>query len=880
MKLFQGRRHLVVSVFCAVQVVRAAAGVSSGERYALENPWLRISGTGGRIDTVQVDPEGQGRHRGRWMTSFGVGECHLTSASLFRWTADGNTLRLRQVPVAVERRREIPEQKTAVPLWPGGRLGQRFRSEWQALTRIGGVFPTWNSSTSGFTLALRRGGPEGEVLVRKSFENVRDAAEQFLELDPPLPPGVYHLEMSDPVGTPGWHSAPRAHSGHGRVEQEETAFLRTPLGDEAIPADFHLVAHGYDVATADWDLSLDGSRLRWEILSTTAPQAQFAMPWIRDGYDTTSPERIVFSHFLTETGLYRPVHQFKRRSLEQANTGRWLEMNARDGFRLRFHYPGAGKAVWTMKAEEMDLRFPDSRMEMEVLAPQDSLPDSFPAFYSSDPELDGVLNQFLYSHGFNFGTDTFPDWKEWQSRILAWSKNPQKEQEAGHLAQGYVIDEEGYVHTWGENRGWPFPHKDEDGDGRNDYDTRHFTTNPCFVLGCANHALWSRNPEFVRAVLPRTRRAMEFMLTRLGGENGLLTITAPGHEGRHLGIGSNYWDILPFGHKDAFTNTYFYASLGAMAELEELAAALEVGAEENGSGRSPEFYRQLQDRVRDKYQKTFWDEEAGRFIGCVDADGARHDYGFTFLNTEAAAYGLATPAMVRRIYRWMEEEPTASGQADTYSRWIFAPRSSTIFNPPHGVYNLSPHLPDSPKGSWWHFGWRGTDYEVQCQSGGAILYTSYYDVMARARHLGADNAWQRFRAVLDRYALPDHLSGGSPLFLGEQTQHGPNSGNVGVEGEFPESGLVPSSFLYAFLGLEPKAEGLRIRPNLPAQLEWGGVKHLSFGGRTWDIRVANGRVSARSTDEGEPLSVEQDLNPTQELLLRPDGTAEVRESRR
>ena len=32
--------------------------------------------------------------------------------------------------------------------------------------------------------------------------------------------------------------------------------------------------------------------------------------------------------------------------------------------------------------------------------------------------------------------------------------------------------------------------------------------------------------------------------------------------------GNNYWDILPFGHLDAYANCVFYASLEAMQEME------------------------------------------------------------------------------------------------------------------------------------------------------------------------------------------------------------------------------------------------------------------------------------------------------------------------
>jgi len=39
--------------------------------------------------------------------------------------------------------------------------------------------------------------------------------------------------------------------------------------------------------------------------------------------------------------------------------------------------------------------------------------------------------------------------------------------------------------------------------------------------------------------------------------------------------------------------------------------------------------------VKVEGNRLFWNDETGRFVACVDADGKKHDYGFTFLNCEA-----------------------------------------------------------------------------------------------------------------------------------------------------------------------------------------------------------------------------------------------------
>jgi glycogen debranching enzyme len=69
---------------------------------------------------------------------------------------------------------------------------------------------------------------------------------------------------------------------------------------------------------------------------------------------------------------------------------------------------------------------------------------------------------------------------------------------------------------------------------------------------------------------------------------------------------------------DAYINAYFYASLLAMAEIEEFVGEHETARQ----------YRQLAVRTRERFNETFRDEEKGRFIGCIDVEGNRWDLGF------------------------------------------------------------------------------------------------------------------------------------------------------------------------------------------------------------------------------------------------------------
>src|SRR5690606_34718479 len=155
--------------------------------------------------------------------------------------------------------------------------------------------------------------------------------------------------------------------------------------------------------------------------------------------------------------------------------------------------------------------------------------------------------------------------------------------------------------------------------------------------------------------------------------------TWPGHEGRSgvldaggnkqvrvgEGIGSNYWDILPFGGEDALASIYVYDTLLDLAALEEqIARHPEWNIPGGADVFDPADLRQLAREMREYGQRRFWNSATGRF-GTVDLDGQMHDYGFTFLNNEAIYYDFASPEQARSIRAWIDGERIVEGDTST-----------------------------------------------------------------------------------------------------------------------------------------------------------------------------------------------------------------------
>ena len=152
-------------------------------------------------------------------------------------------------------------------------------------------------------------------------------------------------------------------------------------------------------------------------------------------------------------------------------------------------------------------------------------------------------------------------------------------------------------------------------------------------------------------------------------------------------------------------------------------------------------------KVKEQFNEVFWNEKTGRFTGCIAKDGTSQDYGFTFVNLEAMASGIATLEHARKIFEWLDGERTVYGDTskkeDIY-HFKVAPRANTL-----AAEAVNPSFWDD----WTMKVGPGTvgEYGTQIQNGGHIFYVSYYDLMSRLETLGITDAMTRMRVILDEF---------------------------------------------------------------------------------------------------------------------------------
>ncbi|MGN9787966.1 MGH1-like glycoside hydrolase domain-containing protein [Nonomuraea sp. ZG12] len=945
--------------------------------YQLENKFISLSGAYGKLTRFACDSTGSGQYEPTVFGSVFLGATDFFDAGFnngVTCTASDTALSLAGIQLPSTMNLQQRQLNSPVPLSAGQTLGQSFTATMYRFSRVGGQFPTWSSQNSALTMTLYVGTPETGLteIVSREVNPVQDNGWAYLDV-PDQPAGAYYLEISHRSGTPGWWSR----LGGTTVDVGGSAY-----NNRQVQADRTMTIEvaGFNVdGIASWDLKLSGRNLtmtydiQWQNEPRSDPGLTLNTSWLRDGYSVAAADGVLFNRFYGDRGDYMPAEQLKRRDAWTNPVSGSKAVTASGSGPYDLRITGTEPVLdGTMTAESMAMTLNSGSADteqaisrslaVEVQPHSDALPEVFPVFVASDQHRATQLSTFYWERALSYRFSGHAmDWADWEGRILDWTATAGSRAQADSLLSTQ-LEEDGYVWSWPDSPAWPFPDPTL-------FDARHFTSNAMYILGTWRYYSWTGDSEFLATMLPRVRRAMSFYLDSLDGKSGIVTITSPDHSGRDGSLASNYWDITSFGYQDAYLNAYFYGALEAMAQLEDHVGNATIADE----------LRSVRRQARQRYNQVFWNDAAGRYVQTIDADGVAHDYGSTYVNLEAASFGLPTKKQAARIFDWLDNghtelrdavvliesgglaptigaghslgqsftanaeftsvaarfptygkrgaaftmsfyqglpgetsvkiaeqrftdwsdgqvahidlpkqppgvyylevsqvtgtlawwssattvpgataysdgrpAPDAStrfvaalgdyveGPADIYSKWVFAPRSTTRRN------------------SYWFFLTHlTTPWGDEVQDGGAILYTSGFDVMARARYRSADDAWARMTTILDRWSEPDHICGGAPLFRGETSVGSPGGSSVGTDIPFPESGLAPASFLYAFIGIEAEPDALVITPNLPSELANAGVRHLRWRGRQLDLLVTRNTV----TLTGNGLAIKRRYKP-------------------
>lgn len=367
-----------------------------------------------------------------------------------------------------------------------------------------------------------------------------------------------------------------------------------------------------------------------------------------------------------------------------------------------------------------------------------------------------------------------------------------------------------------------------------------------------------------RTPLENARIAMNYQLNEMHGKEGILILDKDNYFGEyHQGNRENgqgkegynrpsaWFDVPRFGYKNSWLNVFYYGSLQAMANIEEM-----IG----DTSKSGYLKNEVMPKVKQSFNREFWNSQTGRYVSNIGTNGEKLDFGHTPINLMAIYWGLADESKTNSIMSWLNGDRIIPGDtstgADIY-HFQYASRANTkdlksTGSPYWWVMGFDPgghrgkKLNPSDPATWgWDVQPDGSgkaDFGNWEQNGGAFVSWSFEDVTNRASYISSDNSWQRFKAIVNNY----HRDG----FYREPWRCWTDGYHTGLL-SCPSNGIAGVTFIESFLGVSTKPDGLHIKPNLPSELNFAGVRNLVHWGDTYSIKVDRSVNSPQIKTVGE-----------------------------
>ena len=445
---------------------------------------------------------------------------------------------------------------------------------------------------------------------------------------------------------------------------------------------------------------------------------------------------------------------------------------------------------------------------------------------------------------------------------------------------------------------------------RSTFDTRHVNNNSLLISSLRQDYDYTGDMDYLKANITRARKAMNFYMQMYDADRHLNNQSyLVGHDSDKtssydsdrdaMSLGNGYWDISFMPRYDFQSNMYFHQALVDLAYLENVLEANGESVDKSlatvmtadrqfNRGTSPYNYdaeslssiandvlTELRKPINETDKTGFWNEETGRFVaGYAHAEDRWYDYGYTMWNMEAIYYGIASDEQATSIMDWISgkrivEKDKYGSQGEDIYYFEFAPRVNT--------YTVEDQDDLSMFTGFWADKKNVTYGEVQVQNGGAIMYTTFYDLMSRIQTYGADDAYNRLMAiknwykdVYDWYVESDNYNTHPDRFYWDYyckgawenpenktyipqngikgtQERNDGGGIVGIDGEFLESILPVAAVTYGFFGVESlDGKTIRVQPNLPQQLQYWCVENFAFNNVKYDLTIFDSAVIINS----------------------------------
>lgn len=190
-----------------------------------------------------------------------------------------------------------------------------------------------------------------------------------------------------------------------------------------------------------------------------------------------------------------------------------------------------------------------------------------------------------------------------------------------------------------------------DGGGYGYFRNLYLDSDPVLISAAGRIHQADPDAKWLAQIEPGLSAAVDRVLGEIGDEGLLVCKDLSGNLGSYR-WSSNAMDVVGFGHIDGYVNAWAYRALrNAAALFEDLPSS---------RNRAPQC-RQAAARLREHYTDALVNPETGWVAGWRSRDGQLHDYGFTWVNGVALAFGLLDAEVSRNALLNLERKREETG---------------------------------------------------------------------------------------------------------------------------------------------------------------------------------------------------------------------------
>lgn len=336
---------------------------------------------------------------------------------------------------------------------------------------------------------------------------------------------------------------------------------------------------------------------------------------------------------------------------------------------------------------------------------------------------------------------------------------------------------------------------------------------PHMILAAFHHACNTGSRDFAAEIMPKLNRIARYMLALDRDGDGVIEV--PNTTGLADGKRdcANWYDVIKFGHKDAYTDIYCILALDAMAQMQDWL----------GDTGSAMRFRELHHKWSAAFNRTFWDDKAGYYMDWIDVrekmpeSGRRYFY--TDHNLLAIIFGIASPSRAARILQSLDRR-----YDELYREFKLAPNA--IYATP---CNMNPV---SNMGDMVEFG-EHVNQKVfpNYENGCSFFHTTGMEIAARAVAGQPEQAYDLFERTM-------RLGYARNRFWGAALKW--DTGEV-ISEPLNNALLILWGFLRGCFGVWPSLTGLRKTGPVSRRMEGASYTFCHLG-KDVHLAVRDGRV--------------------------------------